>query len=89
MQVFSGMRRCCKGLLPFKNLNEVLCRPRYFCSITGLVQQRGRMKRLMKWFGDAMAHAMGAIDAEEKSHVPPPIGVSPYRDKPVKGLYDY
>ena len=47
------------------------------------------MKRLMKWFGDAMAHAMGAIDSEEKSHVPPPIGVSPYRDKPIKGAHDY
>ena len=47
------------------------------------------MKRLMKWFGDAMAHAMGAIDADQKSHVPPPIGVSPYRDKPIKGVHDY
>ena len=32
------------------------------------------MKGFLRWFGDAFAHAMGAIDAEEKSHVPPPIG---------------
>ena len=32
------------------------------------------MKGFLKWFGDAFAHAMGAVDAEEKSHLPPPIG---------------
>ena len=42
------------------------------------------MKGFLKWFGEAFAHAMGAIDAEEKSHVPPPIGTTPYRDTPMK-----
>ena len=27
------------------------------------------MKGFLKWFGDALAHAMGAIDAEEKNHI--------------------
>ena len=40
------------------------------------------MKGFLKWFGEA-AHAMGAIDAEEKSHVPPP-STTPYRDQPMK-----
>ena len=50
---------------------------------------RGRMKGFLKWFGDAFAHAMGAIDAEEKSHVPPPIGMTPYRDQPMKRGHGY
>ena len=50
---------------------------------------RGPMKGFLKWFGDAFAHAMGAIDAEEKSHVPPPIGTTPYRDQPMKRGHDY
>ena len=44
----------------------------------------GTMQALFKWFGDAFAHAMGAVDAEEKRHVPPPIGMQPYRDIPLK-----
>ena len=47
------------------------------------------MKGFLKWFGDAFAHAMGAIDAEEKGHVPPPIGMTPYRDTPMKRGHDY
>ena len=47
------------------------------------------MKGFLKWFGIALAHALGAIDAEEKSHIPPRIGMSPYRDKPTKGTHDY
>ena len=47
------------------------------------------MKGFLKWFGNALAHAMGAIDAEEKSHIPPPIGMTPYRDRPTKGTHDY
>ena len=47
------------------------------------------MKGFLKWFGDAFAHAMGAIDAEEKSHVPPPIGMTPYRDTMMKRGNDY
>ena len=47
------------------------------------------MKGFLKWFGDAFAHAMGAIDAEEKSHVPPPIGMTPYGDKPMKRGHDF
>ena len=52
-------------------------------------QMRGCMKGFLKWFGDAFAHAMGAIDAEEKSHVPPPIGMTPYRDQPMKRGHGY
>ena len=47
------------------------------------------MNGFLKWFGDAFAHAMGAIDAEEKSHVPPPIGMTPYRDQPMKRGHGY
>ena len=47
------------------------------------------MKGFLKWFGDAFAHAMGAIDAEEKRHVPPPIGMTPYRDTPMKRGHEY
>jgi len=42
------------------------------------------MKGFLKWFGEAFAHAMGAVDAEEKSHIPPPIGMTPYRDTPKR-----
>ena len=47
------------------------------------------MKGFLKWFGDAFAHAMGAIDVEEKSHVPTPIGMTPCRDTPMKRGDDY
>ena len=47
------------------------------------------MKGFLKWFGGALAHAMGAVDAEEKNHIPPAIGMTPYRDKPTKGTHDY
>ena len=47
------------------------------------------MKGFLKWFGGAFAHAIGAIDAEEKSHVLPPIGMTPYRDTPMKRGRDY
>ena len=65
--------------------------PKKETSVLGLSQflQRGPMKGFLKWFGDAFAHAMGAIDAEEKSHVPPPIGMTPYRDQPMKTSHDY
>ena len=39
------------------------------------------MKGFLKWFGDAFAHAMGAIDARKRVN-PPPIGMTPYRDIP-------
>lgn len=42
------------------------------------------MKALLQWWGDAFAHAMGAVDSDEKRQVPPPIGVQPYRDTPLK-----
>ena len=60
-----------------------------FRSISREVLQGGHVKGFLKWFGNALAHAMGAIDAEEKSHIPPPIGMSPYRDRPTKGTHDY
>ena len=40
------------------------------------------MSKVIKWLGDAMAHALGAI--EDKHLVPPPIGPQPYRDTPSK-----
>ena len=47
------------------------------------------MKLVMKWFGEAFAHAMGAFDVEDKRNVPPPIGTQPYRDTPMKrGSHD-
>ena len=42
------------------------------------------MKALFQWWGDAFAHAMGAVDLDEKRQVPPPIGIQPYRDIPFK-----
>ncbi|MBL6792772.1 hypothetical protein OAI49_01865 [Synechococcus sp. AH-558-M21] len=42
------------------------------------------MKALFQWWGDAFAHAMGAVDLDEKRQVPPPIGVQPFRDIPLK-----
>ena len=42
------------------------------------------MKALFQWWGDAFAHAMGAVDLDEKRQVPPPIGIQPYRDIPCK-----
>jgi len=40
------------------------------------------MKGLLRWFGEALAHATGATDAEEKRQAPPAIGTQPYRDVP-------
>jgi hypothetical protein len=42
------------------------------------------MKALFQWWGDAFAHAMGSVDLDEKRQVPPPIGIQPYRDIPLK-----
>jgi len=42
------------------------------------------MKFVLKWFGEAFAHAMGALDESDKRNVPPPIGMQPYRDTPLK-----
>ena len=42
------------------------------------------MKFVLKWFGEAFAHAMGAFDEADKRNVPPPIGTQPYRDTPLK-----
>jgi hypothetical protein len=42
------------------------------------------MRGFLFWFGDAFAHAMGALGWEDKKTVPPPIGLQPYtgfRDK--------
>ena len=47
------------------------------------------MKALLRWRGDAFAHAMAAVDLEEKRQVPPPIGVQPYRDMPLRHRHNY
>ena len=47
------------------------------------------MNGFLKWFANALAHAMGVIDAVEKSHFPPPIGMSTYCERPTKGIYAY
>ena len=36
------------------------------------------MRGFLLWFGDAFAHAMGALGWEDKKTVPPPIGMQPY-----------
>ncbi len=82
------------GIYPFKLVSQVWVKylvPKTETSVLGRsqFQMRGCMKGFLKWFGDAFAHAMGAIDAEEKSHVPPPIGTTPYRDQPMKRGHDY
>ncbi len=80
-------------LIGFESLSRIkvkyLVQKCSFRSIGREVHQGGLMKGFLKWFGDALAHAMGAIDAEEKNHIPPSIGMSPYRDKPTKGTRDY
>tara|TARA_Y100001968_G_C19427596_1_gene755234 strand:+ start:911 stop:1054 length:144 start_codon:yes stop_codon:yes gene_type:complete len=40
---------------------------------------------LRRWFSEALEFTLGN-PAEEK-HLPPPIGMQPYRDKPSKVLY--
>ena len=36
------------------------------------------MRGFLLWFGDAFAHAMGALSWEDKKTIPPSIGMQPY-----------
>jgi hypothetical protein len=42
-----------------------------------------KFKAIREWFGEALSHAIGN-PREEKAHLPPPVGVQPFRDQPHK-----
>ena len=47
------------------------------------------MQGFLFWFGDAFAHAMGALNWEDKKTVPPAIGMQPYTGVPYKRGHGY
>lgn len=53
------------------------------------LQKRMSMRGFLLWFGDAFAHAMGALSWEDKKTVPPSIGMQPYTGVPYKRGHGY
>ena len=47
------------------------------------------MRGFLLWFGDAFAHAMGALSWEDKKTVPPSIGMQPYTGVRYKRGHGY
>jgi hypothetical protein len=41
------------------------------------------LKTFRQWWAEALAYTMGN-HGEDKQHVPPTVGVQPYRDDPYK-----